>query len=327
MAGILDGFTSMLSPELVNKASSAFGIDSSHVTRGLAVVGPVLLGGLAKSASTPSGALSLFNALPQDTGSNWLSGILGGSAAHTHAQATQADSIFGAGTNAVGGWLGDKLGFNVRPLLGMAVPLLLGVISKQVKSQGLNATGAADWVRDEHDTFMRNPANKETAGLVFSALAASDKANALRQMFDEAEWAKVRGAPLAALYHVAAASEAGPGALAKEFSAASDAVAEATQTAPAISLIGTAFGSGLLRRDGRNSPRIVPTALRCCATCTRASPSSRARVRPTRRRIAMSCSALRGARPKQPRKAGSSVSAERGSAKPSNARSMTSVPL
>ena len=280
MAGILDGFTSMLSPELVSKASSAFGIDSSHVTRGLGVVGPVLLGGLAKSASTPSGALSLFNALPQDTGSNWLSGILGGSAAHTHAQATQADSIFGAGTNAVGGWLGDKLGFNVRPLLGMAVPLLLGVISKQVKSQGLNATGAADWVRDEHDTFMRNPANKETAGLVFSALAASDKANALRQMFDEAEWAKVRGAPLAALYHVAAASEAGPGALAKEFSAASDAVAEATQTAPAISLIGTAFGSGLLQerwaqlaKDRPNSTALLRDLHESVTIVARKSPT------------------------------------------------------
>jgi hypothetical protein len=92
---------------------------------------------------------------------------------------------------------------------------------------------------------MKDPANKETAGLVFSALAASDKANALREMFDEAEWLKVRNGPLTALYHVATSSPSGPVGLAKEFTAAADAVAQATKTAPATSLIGTAFGTGL----------------------------------------------------------------------------------
>jgi hypothetical protein len=115
-----------------------------------------------------------------------------------------------------------------------------------VKSQGLNATGLADWLHSENDTFMKNPQNKDTAGIVFSALQASDKANALRQMYDEAEWTKVRSAPLAALYHVASASQASASGLAREFTAASDAFAEATRTAPGISLIGTAFGSGLL---------------------------------------------------------------------------------
>src|SRR5262245_5209936 len=103
MAGILDTFSSMLSPDLVNKVGGAFGIDSSQVARGLSVIAPVALGALAKNSASPGGAISLFNALPQDTGggSNWLSSItslLGGASDATHAQASATDSLFGAGT-------------------------------------------------------------------------------------------------------------------------------------------------------------------------------------------------------------------------------------
>jgi hypothetical protein len=123
--------------------------------------------------------------------------------------------------------------------------MVLGVVSKAVKSQNLNAQGLADQLRTENDGFMKDPANKETAGLVYTALAASDKANALRRMFDEGEWLKVRNGPLTALYHVATSSPSGPVGLTKEFSAAADAISEATKAAPATSLIGAAFGEGL----------------------------------------------------------------------------------
>jgi hypothetical protein len=246
MAGILETFTSTLSSDLVNKAGRAIGADPSLVKRGLSTIGPVVLGGLAKTTATPAGAAAIFKQLPQDTGGDWLSGIkdfLGGDTARR--QPGGAESFFSAGTNAIGATLSEKLGFNVRPLLSMAIPMMLSFVSRTVKSQKLNAEGLAGLLREENDAFMKDPANKETAGLVFSALAASDKANALRQMFDEAEWLKVRTGPLTALYHVANASQSGPVGLAKEFTAAADAVAEAAKTASAESLVGTAFGDGL----------------------------------------------------------------------------------
>lgn len=246
MAGILDTFTSLLGSGLADKASQALGIDSSLVTRGLSAIGPVALGALAKATASPAAAGSIFKALPQDTGGDLLSkltGLFTGDAARQ--QASGMESLFGAGTNAIGATLSDKLGFNVRPLLGMAVPVVLGIVSKAVKSQNLGAQGLADMVRSENETFMKNPANKETAGVVFEALAAGDRANALREMFDESEWLKVRSGPLHALYHVATASPSGPVGLTKEFTAAADSVAEATKTASATSLIGTVFASGL----------------------------------------------------------------------------------
>jgi hypothetical protein len=250
MAGILDSFTSLVDSGLADKAARTIGVDPSLVTRGLSVIGPIALGGLAKVTATPTGASSFFNALPQDTGGDLLS-TLGGlfTGATQRQQAGGLESLFGAGTNAIGATLSDKLGFNVRPLLGMAVPLVLGIVNRTAKSQSLSSQGLADQVRNEHDAWMKSPVNREAAGLVHTALQASDKANALRQMFDEAEWLKVRNAPLTALYHVATASPSGPVGLTKEFTAAADAVAEATQSASAESLVGTAFATGLAQDD------------------------------------------------------------------------------
>ena len=245
MAGILDTFSSMIDSGLANKAGKALDIDPALATRGLSTIGPVVLAGLAKATATPAGAGSFLKMLPEDTGSllSNLGSLFSGETAKR--QSSGLEAMFGAGTNAIGATLSEKLGFNVRPLLGLAVPLVLGIVSKTVKSQNLNAQGLTDFVRNESESFMKNPANKETAGVVFNALAASEKANALREMFDEAEWLKVRNGPLAALYHVATASPSGPVGLTKEFSAAADAIQKATKTAPALSLVSTAFGNGL----------------------------------------------------------------------------------
>jgi Bacterial protein of unknown function (DUF937) len=246
MAGILDMLSSTFDSDFASKTARAAGIEPSLVTQGIGAIGPVVLGALAQRTATPQGAQAIFKALPQGSGEGWLSGItnlLSGGAAG--GQALGGGSIFGAGSNAIAATISEKLGFNVRPLLNIAAPLVLGLLAKAVKSQNLNASGLAAAVRGESDAFLKNPQNKEAASLVHSALAASDKANALRDMFDESEWLKVRRGPLQALYHVATAAMSGPVGLVKEFTAATDAVSEATQTAGPESLVGAAFGDGL----------------------------------------------------------------------------------
>jgi len=247
MAGILDMLSSTFDSDFASRTARAAGVEPSLVTKGIGAIGPVVLGALAQRTATPEGAQAIFKALPQSSGEGWLSGITdllsGGGAAGR--QAVGGGSIFGAGTNAIAATISEKLGFNVRPLLNIAAPLVLGLLAKAVKSQNLNASGLAAAVRGESDAFLKNPQNKEAASLVHSALAASDKANALREMFDESEWLKVRSGPLQALYHVATAAMSGPVGLVKEFTAATDAVSEATQTAGPESLVGAAFGDGL----------------------------------------------------------------------------------
>jgi hypothetical protein len=53
MSGVLDYFTSMITPDVTDKLSKSLGVDSSLLTKGVAAVGPLVLGSLAKRASSP----------------------------------------------------------------------------------------------------------------------------------------------------------------------------------------------------------------------------------------------------------------------------------
>lgn len=281
MPGILDMLSSAFDSDLANKTARTLGIEPSLVTKGIGAIGPVVLGALAQRTATPEGAQAFFKTLPQPSGDSWLSGItesLGGAASGR--QVFGAGSIFGAGTNAIAATISEKLGFNVRPLVNLAVPLVLGLISKGATAKNLDAAGLAAAVRGESDALLKDPANKETASLVHAALAASDKANALRQMFDESEWLKVRSGPLTATYHVATASMSGPVGLVKEFTAATDAVSEATKSAGAESLVGAAFGDGLaqdqltqLAKDRPESRALLDGLHESVALIARKSPA------------------------------------------------------
>lgn len=259
MAGILDSLSSMMTPDAVGQISKAIGVDTPSLNQGLGVAAPTVLGSLARTADTPDGASSLLNMLPKDTSGdligNLISSVTGG------AGGTQADvmqSMLGSGVNAIGGTLSQKLGFDVRPILTMAVPMVAGLLSKTVKEQNLDASGIANMLKGERDTFMNDPANREVAGVVSSALEAGDQATALRKTFDDTEWMKVRMAPVAALYLIGTASPSGSSGTLKELEAAVAAVDESVKRAAPTSLIGTAFGGGLTKAEldqlGKDAP-------------------------------------------------------------------------
>jgi hypothetical protein len=95
-------------------------------------------------------------------------------------------------------------------------------------------------------------------------LKAGDEAAALRKTYTDAEWNKVRGGPLAAMYLVATASPSKGGDAVAELAAAAGAVAESIKTVSPTSVIGVAFGGGLtqaevdiLKRDAPPAERIL----------------------------------------------------------------------
>jgi hypothetical protein len=159
------------------------------------------------------------------------------------------ETVFASGEMAIGATLSDRLGFNVRPLLATMVPLMATELLRLVKTEQLDAHGLRDLLQQQNDEYMRDPAHHATVGMISAALIASDKANAVRDVFDQAEWSKIRSAPLAALYHVATSAPSGPVGQAKEFNATADAVAQAARAAPAGSVIAAAFNSALSAED------------------------------------------------------------------------------
>jgi hypothetical protein len=249
MSGILDSFTSTITPDVTEKLSKTFGVDSSLVNKGVALIGPLVLGSLAKRASTPTGASSLLNLLPEESGGGLFSTLLTSITSGGGTQATMMNELLGPGVNAMGGTISKKLGFDVRPLLNIATPIIAGIIAKAVRKDNINASGLANLLKSENDSFVNNPANRATNELVNSALEAGEKATELRNSFDDAQWMKMRTGPMAAMYLVASSSPSGLVGLFKEVRSASDAVTDAIKDVSPTSLVGSAFGGGITKEE------------------------------------------------------------------------------
>ena len=246
MASILESIASQFGPDVVDKLGSALGTSPGAVNKGLGALGPLLLNGMSSLANTPTGADTLMKALPQDSGGlgSLLGGIFGGSSSSALGGGI-VQSLLGPGINTVSASISRALGFNVAPLMHLALPAALGAVSKLVKDNGLSATSIGPALAAEKQAFLDNPAHAESAALVRSALDAGDKAAAKIQGYG-AEWSQVRAAPAAALMLVATSDLSGPLGTIKEVQAASKALADAARAAPdPASVIGAAFGSGV----------------------------------------------------------------------------------
>lgn len=309
MAGILDSMTSMLTPDMVGKIGKGLGIDPALVTKGMAVAGPLVTGALAKTAGTKAGASSLTDLLAKaDAGAaqsaaagagdqlsqlmggvaggdlgGMLDGVMGLVGASGGTGTDMMQGILGQGVNAIGGTLSGKLGFDVKPMLTMAVPMVMGLLNKAKKEGNLDADGISKMLKSEAKAFTDNPANKETAALIGEAMDAGDKAAALRGKFSDADWMKVRMAPMAATYLVAKASPSKGKGAEQELTAAIGAVGSALKSVSPTSLLNTAFGGGLnasewdvLAKDAPSNESILKSLTAAKAAVVAQSPGDAA---------------------------------------------------
>jgi hypothetical protein len=141
-----------LTPEMIARIASALGLDKAIAGKAVTAAVPALLKSFANVAATPEGARKLSGAISQQN-----SGILD-TLASSIGGAGQQD-IVNSGVNALGSLLGasavpavaDALGKYVgmgqgesKSLIGLLGPAVMGVIGKEQKAQGLDATGLAN---------------------------------------------------------------------------------------------------------------------------------------------------------------------------------------
>jgi len=261
---MLDELTKMVTPDIVNQIGGALGMDPSQVSKGLGAAAPAVLANLSHQASTPGGAEALLGSLTK-TGTvgadNPLGGLmsaLGGGGgdmiggllnAATGGSNDLVSSLLGQGVNAFSGSLSKNLGFDVKPMLMMAVPVVAGMVNKAIKGGNLDPTGLHKLLRSEVNDFEMNPANAETVKMVKSAVAASEKFTALRSTFTDAEWDQIKLAPVAALHLVASASPSGFAGSSQEIAAAAAALAEHAGYGDEVSVLRNAFADGLDARE------------------------------------------------------------------------------
>lgn len=150
---ILDLLQGQLSEGLVDQLSQSIGADKQQTNAAASGILSTLMGAIAKNASTPQGAEALNNALERDHDGSILdnlSGFLGG-----NATANNSKMLNGAGIlkHVLGGKQSGAIdmiskmsgldGGKTGNLMTTLAPLVLGMMGRQKREQGLDTSGLA----------------------------------------------------------------------------------------------------------------------------------------------------------------------------------------
>lgn len=222
MASILEEVTRALDSSATGEIGKAVGLDPGQVTKGMGVIGPLIMTALAKRASTPGGLTDIVK-------SGGRSNIV--------------SSIFGGGSNAVAISLDRALGFNASSLLSIAAPLVIALVAKAARERNLDSTAVARLLADEAADFDRT-ASANTL-VVREAVDTGRKAEDTKAKYSSVQWENVRMAPLVAAHLVMMADKSGPIAVAREITAAASVIDDARKQSSPTSVLNLAFETDL----------------------------------------------------------------------------------
>ncbi len=238
MTSLLSAFTQSMTPDMVGKLSEALGLNASQVEKGLAVIGPLVLGSLARKSETTGGFDEIVRMVPED-GGGVFARLFGSDEASSP---TLLSKILGPGASSIVKTLSARLGFNVTGLVAAAVPALLRAITTAAKEQNVSSGDVATLLETQSAATLES-ADPQTRAIVDEAFYVSDKADQLRAMFSPSEWRAIRLAPQAVAHYVVTADPSGLTGMAQELLIAGDATAALVKSAEPTSLVDVAFGS------------------------------------------------------------------------------------
>ena len=152
MAGLFDVLSARLGDDAARQLGARLGADSGTTGSAITAALPLLVGALAKNASTPDGAQQLHDALARDHDGSALdrppadqpSGD--GDAILRHVLGTRRD-LAERGISQASGLDLAKVG----PLLTMLAPLVMGALGRQRRDGGLGPGDLASMLGGERD--------------------------------------------------------------------------------------------------------------------------------------------------------------------------------
>lgn len=139
----------LLTPEFVNKFSTALNIPAEKIQAALRAIIPAFLSGMVKKGSSEVGAQSLVNiAKNQSIDPNQSPENLNDSSYLAKGDNTLR-GIFGNDVSKIANSIGDQTGMNVKSvtvMMGMVAPIMMGILNKKVKNDGLSASGVVSYL-------------------------------------------------------------------------------------------------------------------------------------------------------------------------------------
>jgi hypothetical protein len=150
---MLEMLAQTLGGNTVGQISNQIGADEGSTAKAISAALPILLGAMDRNTDQPGGAESLFNALNRDHDGSILDnvgGLLGG------AQSGPGDAILGhilgAKRNSVESGLSQMSGLDlgsIGKLLPILAPIVMGMLGRTQRQQGLDAGGLSGYLTDE----------------------------------------------------------------------------------------------------------------------------------------------------------------------------------
>jgi hypothetical protein len=156
-SSILSTVSRFLTPEIIGKLASATGLDRSVTQTAVGAAVPSILSALTGLVTQPNGARQLANAVaqqPTDILAN-IGSSLTGSALTGEKGTSLLSSLLGSGplgllTATVSKFLGVGEG-PMRMLMGLLAPLIMGVLGREQRAAGLDASGLARMLMGQKD--------------------------------------------------------------------------------------------------------------------------------------------------------------------------------
>ena len=184
MGTLLQDLTAQLQGDNLSELSRQLGADEAQTSQAISMALPMLLGGLANEAETPTGAQALNRALDEDHDGSLLDNISAafGSATSGAADVSVPRSLDGAGIlgHILGGrrepvqqGIGRATGLNgqqVARLLMMLAPLAMAYLGRRKRQIGGGAADIGAELRAERQEVGRNvPGLDGILGQIFGA--------------------------------------------------------------------------------------------------------------------------------------------------------------
>lgn len=150
-----------LTSTIVSKISRFLGESTENTSLALASALPAILGGVMQKASTTQGASGLLNTIRTGGYDGGVLENIGGLLDDVKSTSTLASlgsgllgNIFGDKLGALSGLIANASGIksgSASSLLGLAAPILMNVLGKQVSSQGMSTSGLASLLMSQKD--------------------------------------------------------------------------------------------------------------------------------------------------------------------------------
>jgi hypothetical protein len=151
-----------LTPDMVGRIAAALGLNRSDAQSGVSAAVPALLASFAGLADKPGGAQSLVNTIKQQSGvadnfasmiggSNQASFIERGSSLLTSLLGSQDSSSLASAVGRFAG-LGQT---KATSMLGMLAPLVMGLISKQIGTRGIDVGSLTSLLASQRDQIAQ----------------------------------------------------------------------------------------------------------------------------------------------------------------------------